>query len=85
MQPSILSRAFNMVDTRTTAYQQSKFDPLVPFNNQKPVYAEEVAATYNVTNLSNGFTVLTESQTFPSAINMGKSRLLGTAGKCLSY
>lgn len=38
----------------------------------KPVYADEVEANYNVTELSNGFTVLTESQTFPSAVNMGK-------------
>lgn len=29
-------------------------------------------AEYNVTDLSNGFTVLTESQTFPGAVHMGK-------------
>jgi hypothetical protein len=38
----------------------------------KPVYAEEVEANYTVTELNNGFSVLTESQTFPGAINMGK-------------
>ena len=38
----------------------------------KPQYADEVEANYNVTELSNGFTVLTESQTFPGAVNMGK-------------
>ena len=38
----------------------------------KPQYANEVEANYNVTELSNGFTVLTESQTFPGAVNMGK-------------
>jgi processing peptidase subunit beta len=43
----------------------------VPFQGTKPVYADEVQATYSVSELSNGFTVLTESQTFPGAINMG--------------
>jgi len=38
----------------------------------KPSYQDEVEANYNVTELSNGFTVLTESQTFPGAVNMGK-------------
>jgi hypothetical protein len=38
----------------------------------KPAYANEIEATYNVTELSNGFTVLTESQTFPGTVNMGK-------------
>lgn len=33
-------------------------------------------AEYNVTDLSNGFTVLTESQTFPGAVHMGKLQFL---------
>lgn len=37
----------------------------------KPTYMESEEASYNVTELSNGFTVLTESQIFPSTINMG--------------
>ena len=31
-----------------------------------------MAPEYNVTTLTNGFTVLTESQTFPGAVHMGK-------------
>jgi len=53
------------------AYSHSTFDPTVPFENREPAYVEEQLASYNVTDLSNGFTVLTESQTFPSAVNMG--------------
>lgn len=34
--------------------------------------AVDQAAEYNVTTLSNGFTVLTESQVFPGAVHMGK-------------
>ena len=41
----------------------------------KPLYANDEEATYRVTNLNNGFTVLTESQTFPGQVNMGKYRL----------
>lgn len=37
----------------------------------QPKYIESEEASYNVTELSNGFTVLTESQIFPSTINMG--------------
>ena len=38
----------------------------------KPLYTNELQAEYNVTDLSNGFTVLTESSTFPGAVHMGK-------------
>ena len=37
-----------------------------------PIEAQDVPHEYNVTNLSNGFTVLTESQSFPGAVHMGK-------------
>jgi len=33
--------------------------------------AVDQAPEYNVTTLSNGFTVLTESQVFPGAVHMG--------------
>jgi len=35
-------------------------------------------AEYNVTDLSNGFTVLTESTTFPGSIHMGFLMDVGT-------
>jgi processing peptidase subunit beta len=38
--------------------------------------AVDQAPEYNVTTLSNGFTVLTESQVFPGAVHMGKYILL---------
>ena len=38
----------------------------------KPIEAQDVPHEYNVTNLTNGFTVLTESQSFPGAVHMGK-------------
>ena len=63
---------FNMVDRGTTSYGLAKYDPTVMLQGHKPLYANEENAEYNVTTLNNGFTVLTESATFPSAVNMGK-------------
>ena len=62
----------NRVDRGTTAYGVAKFDPAVMLAGHKPLFLNEQQAEYNVTNLTNGFTVLTESSTFPSAVNMGK-------------
>jgi len=59
--PFILNRIFNKVDTSTTAYNVAKYDPTQVLAGHKPLYTNEDAAEYNVTNLNNGFTVLTES------------------------
>lgn len=86
--PSIVHRFFNMADSGTTAYSNAKFDPTVMLQGHKPLYLNEDAAEYNVTNLNNGFTVLTESTTFPGAVNMGKclcdqlSAACSPAGEC---
>merc|ERR1712166_222462 len=69
--PMILNRIFNTVDRGTTAFSANKYDPTVPYQNMAPVYMESEEASYNITELSNGFTVLTESQIFPGAVNMG--------------
>lgn len=38
----------------------------------KPIERNDEAHEYTVTSLENGFTVLTESQSFPGAVHMGK-------------
>jgi hypothetical protein len=76
--PGIIHRIFNKVDTRTTAYGVAKFDPTVQLKDLKPLYTNEDQAEYNVTNLNNGFTVLTESQVFPGAVHMGFCMDVGT-------
>lgn len=63
---------FNKVDTKTHAYSMAKYDPTIQLQGHKPLFAGEEVAEYNVTHLNNGFTVLTESQTFPGAVHMGK-------------
>jgi len=52
---------FNLVDKNTTAYSMAQNDPVVPLQGHKPLYATDEEPTYRVTNLNNGFTVLTES------------------------
>lgn len=37
----------------------------------KPIEKEDQQAEYNVTSLLNGFTIITESQTFPGPVHMG--------------
>lgn len=56
-----LHRMFNVVDKGTTAYSMAQNDPVVPLQGHKPLYATDEEPTYRVTNLNNGFTVLTES------------------------
>lgn len=53
--------------------------------------AVDQAPEYNVTNLANGFTVLTESQIFPGAVHMGflidvgtRDETQETSGACLA-
>lgn len=46
-------------------------DPTAPLEGHKPLFVTDEAPNYNVTNLNNGFTVITESQCFPGAVNMG--------------
>jgi len=89
--PNILNRIFNTVDRGTTAFSANKFDPSVPFMNRQPQYADAQEANIAVTELTNGFTVLTESQTFPTTVNMGFLINVGardeteeTSGSCLA-
>lgn len=89
--PGIFSRLLNTLDTNTTAYSVAKFDPTIPLKSHKPVEATDKTPEYNVTNLSNGFTVLTESQVFPGAVHMGflidvgtRDETHETSGSCLA-
>lgn len=69
----------------------STYDPTVQLQGLNPRYTKEVQPEYNVTDLNNGFTVLTESQTFPGAVHMGflmdvgtRDETAETSGACLA-
>merc|ERR1712086_1061739 len=76
--PGIFHRIFNTLDKNTSAYQVARADPTAPLKGLKTMEAQDVPREYNVTNLSNGFTVLTESQSFPGAVHMGFLMDVGT-------
>jgi hypothetical protein len=59
--PGILRRTFNMIDRSSTAYEVNTTDPTRELPNLVVKPADDVAREYNVTNLTNGYTVLTES------------------------
>lgn len=69
---------FNMVDKGTHAYSMAKYDPTVPLANHDTKETTDEKPMYNVTELNNGFTVVTESQTFPGVVNMGFLIDIGT-------
>jgi processing peptidase subunit beta len=69
--PTPIHRLFNAVDTSTQAYSQSTYDPTVALQGLKTNFLNEEQPEYNVTDLNNGFTVLTESQVFPGSVHMG--------------
>jgi len=76
--PGILHRVFNTLDRGTHAYGVARFDPHTPLAGFKTIEASDVPHEYNVTNLTNGFTVLTESSSFPGTVNMGFLMDVGT-------
>jgi processing peptidase subunit beta len=76
--PGILHRVFNTLDKGTHAYSVARFNPSVPLKGHRTIETSDVAHEYNVTNLTNGFTVLTESQSFPGAVHMGFLMDVGT-------
>lgn len=79
------------MDTSTHAYQVATYRPDLPLEGHKTIIAQEQTAEYNVTRLSNGFTVLTESTVIPGPVNMGimvnagtRDETSETSGACAS-
>jgi len=62
---------FNRVDQGTTAFSVAKHDPTVPLKGGEPILTKDTPTEFNVTELSNGFTIVTESTSFPSVVNLG--------------
>jgi len=88
---SIISKVFNTLDTSTHHYAVSTFRHDVPLENHTPVTRQDQTSEYNVTTLTNGFTILTESTRFPGPVNMGIMLNVGTrdetpdtSGACLA-
>jgi processing peptidase subunit beta len=74
----MLNRIFNRLDKSTAAFGVAKHDPIMPLSGHKPIERLDEPHEYTVTSLENGFTVLTESQSFPGAVHMGFLMDVGT-------
>ena len=81
----------NTLDKSTTNYSMATFDPTVDLEGHTPIIKDDEAPEYNVTELANGFTVLTEKTIFPGPVNMSflidvgtRDETPETSGSCLA-
>ena len=76
--PGIVHRVLNTFDKSTTSYSLSSMTPLDELEGHEPIEIEKRDSEYQATTLSNGFTVLTESEDFPGPVHMGFLMNVGT-------
>eukprot|EP00824_Muranothrix_gubernata_P021031 TRINITY_DN4316_c0_g1_i1.p1 TRINITY_DN4316_c0_g1~~TRINITY_DN4316_c0_g1_i1.p1 ORF type:complete len:499 (-),score=81.33 TRINITY_DN4316_c0_g1_i1:9-1505(-) len=67
----LFSRLTTFIQHETTEWRAPVYDPTLPLEGHQPLRIQEADREYNITKLENGFTVLTESPSFPSNICMG--------------
>jgi len=87
----VISKVFNTLDTSTHHYAQATFRHDLPLENHEIKAVGDRTPEYNVTTLTNGFTILTEGTKFPGPVNMGIMLNTGTrdeshdtSGSCLA-
>jgi processing peptidase subunit alpha len=68
--PGVLHNALNTFDKSRESYSMATYDPTVEIKGHKPIVRDDDVPEYNVTELANGFTVLTEKTIFPGPVNM---------------
>lgn len=76
--PGIVHRVLNTFDRSTTSYSLVHNTPADELANHEPLEVERTESEYQATTLSNGFTVLTESEDFPGPVHMGFLMNVGT-------
>lgn len=76
--PGIVHQVLNTFDRSTTAYSVSSMTPNDELAGHEPIEIEKRDCEYQATTLSNGFTVLTESEDFPGPVHMGFLMNVGT-------
>ena len=74
----IIHRVLNTFDQSTTSYGVAAYRPEEELANHDPIEVENKGHEYQATTLSNGFTVLTESEEFPGSVHMGFLINVGT-------
>lgn len=76
--PGIVHRVLNTFDKSTSSYNIASYRPDQELKNHEPIEINRKDSEYQATTLSNGFTVLTESEDFPGAVHMGFLMNVGT-------
>lgn len=76
--PGIAHRVMNTFDKSTTNYGTATYKPDQELKGHEPVELDTRDCEYQATTLSNGFTVLTESEDFPGSVHMGFLINVGT-------
>jgi predicted Zn-dependent peptidase len=76
--PGVIHRVLNTFDRSTTSYEMATFNPADELANHEPLELANKDHEYQATTLSNGFTVLTESEEFPGSVHMGFLMNVGT-------
>jgi processing peptidase subunit alpha len=76
--PGIVHRVMNTFDKSTTNYGVASYRPDQELKGHEPVELDTADCEYQATTLSNGFTVLTESEDFPGSVHMGFLMNVGT-------
>ena len=76
--PGVIHRVMNTVDRSTMNYNVATYKPENELKGHKPIEVTTKDSEYQATTLSNGFTVLTESEDFPGAVHMGFLANVGT-------
>lgn len=89
--PGVVHQVLNTFDKSRPAYKLATYSPDVDLVDHKPQVLSDKEPEYNVTKLSNGFTVLTESTIFPGPVNMAflmdvgtRDETAETSGSCLA-
>ena len=76
--PGVFHKVLNTFDKSSTSYSVAAYRPDVELKGHKPIELHTQDREYHATTLSNGFTVLTESEDFPGAVHMGFLMNVGT-------
>ena len=76
--PGIIHKVVNTFDKSTTSYSVGSYKPELELEGHQPLELDTAESEYQVTTLSNGFTVLTESEDFPGSVHLGMLMNVGT-------
>jgi predicted Zn-dependent peptidase len=67
----MLHNLLGIMDKNSPGYRAGTYPMTEAYPDHTPIYTQDAAAKYQVTELPNGVRILTETETFPNSINLG--------------